>query len=210
MKNMKNTGSLFVMTALTVIFFTGSARSADFGTETQALITKTITQAIDANINRVASGDSTDQTMIKKIQSSMMTKISDTVKQNTAARKRAAVIETCMECRAMQPIKIIVSGKSTFFDADIQERINQAMAKRIEETIRVISSDPAVARIVQDRMMVPRMAASPLRQEMQSFMMSKLLSVPSTMNVADNKTENTNSPLAKAKCTTTDSRFPNC
>ena len=217
MKNMKNPGSIVVIAVsavASILFFAASAScaalAADFGIETQNLITRSITRAIEANINNAATGDVSVQPMIREIQNSMMTKISDAVKQDTAVRKRAAVIETCMECRAMQPIELVVSGKSTFLDADIQERINQAMAKRITETIRVISSDPAVAGIVQERMMTQRMTASPLRQEMQPFIMSRLLSDPEAINVTDNTVGKADRSLAQASCPDTDSRFPNC
>ncbi|MDU9048993.1 MAG: hypothetical protein Q3M30_09080 [Candidatus Electrothrix sp. Rat3] len=210
MKNMKNKKSLLVTAVLTVIFFTGSARAADFATETQDLITQTITRVVEANINNAAAENVSGQTVVKDIQNSMMTKISDAVKQNTAARKRANVVQTCMECRVMQPIEVVVAGKSTLLSADVQERINQAMAKKIKETIRVISSDPAVARMVQDRMMVPRMAASPLRQDMQPFMMSKLLTDPNAMNMIGSQADNTNRQADKLTCTAGDAGFPNC
>jgi hypothetical protein len=148
--------------------------------------------------------------VVKDIQNSMMTKISDAVKQTTAARKRASVVQTCMECRVMQPIEVVVAGKSTFLSADIQERINQAMAKKIEETIRVVSSDPAVASMVQERMIVPRMAASPLRQAMQPFMMSKLLTDPNAMDVIGSQADNTGRQTNKLTCTAGDAGFPNC
>ena len=61
----------------------------------------------------------------------------------TAARKRASVVKTCMECRAMHPIKVVVSGQTTVLDADTQEIINQAIAKKVEATIWEISSDPS-------------------------------------------------------------------
>lgn len=207
MKSMKNKISLLITAVLTVIFFTGSARAADFGTKTQNLIPQTITQAVEANINNVAAGNVSSQTVFKEIQNSMMTKISDAVKQNTAERKRANVVKTCMECRVMQPIEVVVAGKSTFLDADIQERINQAMAKRIKETIRLVSSDPAIVRGVQERTMVPYMATSPLQQKMQPFMMSKLLSDSSAMI---SKASNTDRQADKLTCSDSDARFPNC
>ncbi|MCI5120316.1 MAG: hypothetical protein D3908_03810, partial [Candidatus Electrothrix sp. AUS4] len=151
-----------------------------------------------------------NQSMIQEIQNRMMTQISDAVKQNTAVRKRATVVETCMECRAMQPIKVVVSGQSSFLDADIQERINQTMAKRIEESIRVISSDPAVAGMVQERMMAQRMATNPLRQDMQPFIMSGLLPDQGIINVTNKNTGKRDNPLAKTTCSAADSRFPNC
>ena len=219
MKNMKNnTGRLFVTAVLTVIFLTGSARAADFGSETQNLMTETITRALEANINNMANnmannataGNVSSQPVLQEIQNRMMTQISGAIKENTAVRKRETVVATCLECRALQPIEVVVSGESPFLDADIQERINQAMAKRIEETIRVISSDPAVASMVQERMMAQRMATSPLQQDMQPFIMSGLLSDPGAINVANNTTEDANNPLTKATCSTTDSRYPNC
>jgi hypothetical protein len=211
MKNMKNNSSLLATSVVTVLFFTGSARAADFGTETQDLIMQTITRAVEANISNAAAGNVSGQTVAGEIQNSMMTKISDAVKQNTAARKRANVVQTCMECRVMQPIKVVMAEKkNTFLSADIQERINQAMAKKIEETIRVVSADPAVALMVQERMMAPRMAASPLRQAMQPFMMSRLLADPSAMNVIGNQTDNTAGQANKLSCSAGDAGFPNC
>lgn len=207
---MKNGKSIFAVAALTVIFWVGSANSADnsadFATETQNLIARTI----EANINNAVRNVGSDQTVFSEMQNRMMSTVSSAIKQNTAARKRAAVIETCMECRAMQPITFDITSRTVLFDAETQERINRAMAKRIEETIRVISSDPAVARSVQDKMMKERMAANPLRQNMQPFMMSRLFSDPTMINVAGKKDENSEKQPDKITCSAGDAGFPNC
>ncbi|MCI5208235.1 MAG: hypothetical protein D3910_05460 [Candidatus Electrothrix sp. ATG2] len=189
---MKRARSIFVMTALSIIFYAGPAMSEDFGTETQNLITQTI----EAAMNSAIQGGG-DQTVSSEMQSRMMSRVSNVVKQNTAARKRATVIETCMECRAMQPIKVVISNQTTFLDAETQKLVNQAMAKKIEETIRVISSDPVVARSVQEKMMSKRMATSPLREKMQPFIMGRLLSDSTEINFTEGNGINAESQLDK-------------
>jgi len=203
---MKRERNIFVMAALSIIFFAGSAISADFGTETQNLIAQTM----EAKINSAVQGVFSDQTVFNNMQNRMMSIVSDAVKQNTAARKRAAVIETCMECRAMQPIKVVISGRTTVLDADTQNIVNRAMAKKIEDTIRVISSDPAVARSVQEKMMKERMAASPLREKMQPFMMSNFIANPTEVSLAGKTYRNAKNQLNRARCSAADGRFPNC
>ncbi len=203
---MKRERNIFAMAALSIIFFAGSATSADFGTETQNLIAQTMV----AKINSAVQGISSDQTVFNNMQNRMMSIVSDAVKQNTAARKRAAVIETCMECRAMQPIKVVISGRTTVLDADTQNIVNRAMAKKIEDTIRVISSDPAVARSVQEKMMKERMAASPLREKMQPFMMSNFIANPTEVSLVGKTYRNAENQSKKARCSAADGRFPNC
>lgn len=207
---MKNRRIMLVVAALTVIFGSGSANSADFsadfGTETQNFVTRTI----EANINNAARNVGSGQTIFSDMQNRMMSMVSSAIKQDTAARKRATVIETCMECRVMQPIKFDVTSQTALFDAETQERINRAMAKRIEETIRVISSDPAVALSVQEMMMKERMATNPLRQNMQPFMMSRLFSDPSVINVAGSKNESAEKQPDKITCSAGDAGFPTC
>ena len=207
---MKNRRNMLVVAALAVIFWAGSANSADFfadfGTETQNLVTGTI----EANISNAVRNVGSDQTIFSEMQNRMMSMVSSAIKENTAARKRATVIETCMECRAMQPIRFDITSRTALFDAETQDRINRAMAKRIEDTIRVISSDPAVARSVQEKMMKERMAVNPLRQNMQPFMMSRLFSDPTMINVAGKKDENAEKQPEKITCSAGDAGFPNC
>ncbi|MCI5123299.1 MAG: hypothetical protein D3925_02175 [Candidatus Electrothrix sp. AR5] len=204
---MKKGRNIFVMAAaLSIIFFTGSAQSADFDTETQNLITQTM----EAKINSGVQGVFPDQTIFNKVQNRMMSTVSDVVKQNTAVRKRAAVVETCMECRAMQPLKVVISGQTTLLDADTQDIVNRAMAKKIEDTIREISSDPAVARSVQEKMMKERMATSPLRKKMQPFMVSNFMSHPTEVILIGKTNINAENQLDKIRCSAADGRFPNC
>jgi hypothetical protein len=203
---MKTRRNIFVMAALSIIFFTGSAKSADFGTETQNIIA----QAMEAQINSDVQGVFSDQTVFNKVQNRMMSTVSDVVKQNTAARKRANVVKTCMECRAMQPLKVVISGRTTLLDADTQDLVNRAMAKKIEATIREISSDPAVARSVLEKMMKERMATNPLQKKMQPFMMSNFISHPTEVVLVGKTNINADNQLEKTRCSAADGRFPNC
>jgi len=203
---MKKGRNIFVMAALSIIFFAGSAKSADFATETQNPIAQTMEAKINSTIQEIFS----DQTVFNQMQSRMMSTVSDAVKQNTAARKRANVVKTCMECRSMQPLKVIISGQTTLLDADTQDIVNRIMAKKIEDTIRVISSDPAVARSVQEKMMKERMATSPLQKKMRPFMISNFMSHPTEVSLVGKTHRNALKLLDKIRCSAVDGRFPNC
>ena len=144
--------------------------AATFAEETQELITQQMTARIDGNMQKILA----DQTTFPKMQRSMMTMVSETIKKNTAERKRATVVETCMECRTAKPLQVKITGRTTVLDADTQTIINQNMAIMIENTIREKSSDPAVARSVQERMMGERMPKSILRTKMQPYMMGAI------------------------------------
>ncbi len=115
-----------------------------------------------------------DQTILPKMQQSMMTMMSETIKKTTAERKRATVVETCMECRVGKPLNVEITSQTSILDADTQAIINQKMAAMIEDTIREKSSDPAVASSVQERMMGERMPKSILRTKMQPYMMGAI------------------------------------
>lgn len=155
----------------TCIFFTANPTWAvTFAEETQELITQQMTARIDGNMQKILA----DQTTFPKMQRSMMTMVSETIKKNTAERKRATVVETCMECRTAKPLQVKITGRTTVLDADTQTIINQNMAIMIENTIREKSSDPAVARSVQERMMGERMPKSILRTKMQPYMMGAI------------------------------------
>lgn len=168
---MKTGRNLIAMMAAGILFSAGSASAQTFAVETRDLAARTIKNKADSVMQQVIP----EQTALIEIQQRMMTTISEAIKKNTTERKRASVIATCMECRAMTPIKLVVSAQADVLDADTQAAVNQKMAEKIEATIRDISSDPAVARVVQDRMMTDRMKSNPLRTEMQPFMMSNIL-----------------------------------
>lgn len=204
---MKNKKIMIIVAAVAIMLGAGSVESAEFGTEDTQ---KIIGRVIEANISSVVQTTGSDQTIFNDMQNRMMSMISSAIKQDAAARKRATVIETCMECRAMQPIKYDVSTQTALFDAETQESVNQAMAKKIKETIRQISSNPAVALSVQKQMMKNRMATNPLQQKMQPFIMSKLLSDPTMINVASQQNENTGKQLEQTTCSAGDAGFPNC
>ena len=79
---MKNGKSIFAVAALTVIFWVGSANSAnladnsaDFATETQNLIARTI----EANINNAVRNVGSDQTVFSEMQNRMMSTIPSTI-----------------------------------------------------------------------------------------------------------------------------------
>ncbi|WP_339137088.1 MAG: hypothetical protein WGN25_03835 [Candidatus Electrothrix sp. GW3-4] len=203
---MKRGRNLLVIATLSIIFFSRPAISSEFGKETQNLMAQTMA----TKINNVVQNIFSDQTVFKNMQNNMMSIVSDTVKQNTAARKRARVVETCMECRAMQPIKVVISGQSSVLDAATQKMVNQVMAKKIEETIRVISSDPIVASSVQERMMKERMATNPLQEKMQPFMISRFMLEPTTVNIAQKNYNTAKKQLKNTSCSSGNPRLPNC
>ena len=199
---MKKGTNLLVMTAASIIFFAGSATAAT---------TRDLTaQTMETKINGVVQGVFSDQTVFTEMQSRMMVTINDSVKKNTAARKRASVVKTCMECRAMHPIKVVISGRTTVLDADTQGIINRAMAKKVEATIREISSDPAVASRIQEKMMKERMPTNPLREKMQPFMMSSIMNNPAEINVAGKNDTDAEKKLSKVTCPAVDGIQPNC
>ncbi len=203
---MKTTRILLITITAGIIFLTTSATATTFNSEAGDDMMRTMERRINNVVQEVFS----DQTAFTEMQGKMMATISDAVKKDTAVRKRATVVETCMECRAMQPIKVVVSGRTTVLDGDTQEIINQGMAKKVEKTIREFSSDPAVASNVQERTMKERMANNPLRYKMQPFMMGNIMGGPPEINVARKKNTTIESSLNKTSCPSGDGVFPSC
>ena len=171
---MKTSKSLMNILTAGIILSASVATAANYkislGADTQDLIsqnmTKKIHQAMRENI--------ADPALSGEIQTAMMAIISDTVKSSTAARKRATVIKTCMECRVGKPLKVVISGQVDILDTDTQNQINQNIAAVLEETIREKSADPAVAGLVQEKMMGERMQANFLREKIQPIMSAKM------------------------------------
>ncbi|MCI5162241.1 MAG: hypothetical protein D3917_09530 [Candidatus Electrothrix sp. AX5] len=157
-----------------LFFVANPTWAATFAKETQKLITQQVTAGINGNMQKILA----DQTILPKMQQSMMTMMSETIKKTTAERKRATVVETCMECRVGKPLNVEITSQISILDADTQAIINQKMAAMIEDTIRVKSSDPAVASSVQERMMGERMPKSILRTKMQPYMMGAIFASP--------------------------------
>ena len=215
---MKTRRNLIAMMAAGILFSTGSAGSASaqtFDTETRSFAT----QAMEKKVNSVVQKVFPDQTAFTEIQQRMMATASEAVKKSTAARKSASVIETCMECRAMTPIKFVVSAQTDMLDAETQAAVNRKMAEKIEATIHEISSDPAVARVVQGRMMQERMKSNPLRTGMQPFMMSNILNSTETSTAINAAERNRrvalvksilNREMRKETCSGGDGAQPNC
>jgi hypothetical protein len=153
-----------------LLFTANPTWAATFAEETQNLITQQVTAGINGNMQKILA----DQTILPKMQQSMMTMMSETIKKNTAERKRETVVKTCMECRVGKPLKVEITSRTSILDADTQTIINRKMAAMIEDTIREKSSDPAVARSVQERMMGERMSKSILQTKMQPYMMGAI------------------------------------
>ncbi len=157
-----------------ILFLTTPALARTIDNDTQQRINQRMTDKITENIKQGFA----DKTTFLNMQDSMMTIMSETIKKNTAARKRATVVQTCMECRAGKPLKIEVTGKTAILDLDTQTIINQKMAIMIEETMRETSSIPAVARSVQKKMMDERMKNNILRPKLQPYMMGTIFGSP--------------------------------
>ena len=172
MKSLKN---LMGLATVGIILSASIATAANYqislGNDTQDLISqnmaKKMKQAMAENI--------ADPALSGEIQNSMSSIISDAIKLNTATRKRASVVQTCMECRVGKPIKVVISGKVDILDTDTQVIINQNMAKMVAGTIRENSSDPAVARIIQEEMMGKKMQGNALREQIQPMMQAEIL-----------------------------------
>ncbi|MCW5202652.1 hypothetical protein VT98_10394 [Candidatus Electrothrix communis] len=160
----------FIALTACILLAANPTWAATFAEETQELITQQMTARINGNMQKMLA----DQTIFSKMQQSMMTMTSKTIKKSTAERKRATVVETCMECRTAKPLKVKITGRTTILDADTQAIINQKMAAMVTDTIRKNSSDPTVARSVQEKMMGERMPKSILRTKMQPYMMGAI------------------------------------
>ncbi|XOF32161.1 MAG: hypothetical protein ACL93V_08860 [Candidatus Electrothrix sp. YB6] len=215
---MKTGRNFIAMMAAGILFSTGSAGSASaqtFDAETRNLAAQTMEKKANSVVLKVFP----DQTAFSEIQQRMMATASEAVKKSTAARKSASVIETCMECRAMTPIEFVVSAQTDVLDAETQAAVNRKMAEKIKTTIQEISSDPAVARVVQGRMMQERMKDNPLRAGMQPVMMSNILNSTET-STAINVTERNrriaivksilNRELNRETCSDKNDGQPNC
>ena len=163
--------TLLIALTACILFAAHPTWAATFAEETQELITQQMTAKIDGNMQKILA----DQTISQKMQKSMMTKISGMIKKTTAERKRATVVETCMECRVGKPLKVEITGLTTIEDTGTRTIIKRKMAEMMVDTIRVKSSDPAVARSVQKRMMDERMSKSILQANMQPYMMGVIL-----------------------------------
>ncbi|MCI5144578.1 MAG: hypothetical protein D3923_03410 [Candidatus Electrothrix sp. AR3] len=191
---MKTSKNLLSILTAGIILSASVATAANYkislGADTQDLIsqnmTKKIHQAMRENI--------ADPALSGEIQNAMMTIISDTVKSSTAARKRAAVVKSCMECRVGKPLKVVISGQVDILDADTQTQINQNMAAVLEETIREKSSDPAVAGLVLEKMMGERMQVNFLREKMQPIMAAKMLGLSDEEHLAQEEEVHPQSP----------------
>ena len=153
-----------------IFFLTTPALALTIDIDTQQRINQRMTDKITENIEQGFA----DKTTFLNMQDSMMTMMSDTIKKDTAARKRATVVQTCMECRVGKPLKIKITGQTAIMDLDTQTIINQKMATMIEETMREISSTPAVARSVQKKMMDERMKVNILRPKLQPYIMDRV------------------------------------
>ncbi|MCI5145861.1 MAG: hypothetical protein D3923_10110, partial [Candidatus Electrothrix sp. AR3] len=114
---MKTSKSIMNILTAGIILSASVATAANYkislGADTQDLISqnmsKKIYQAMRENI--------ADPALSGEIQNAMIAIISDTVKSSTAARKRAAVVKTCMECRVGKPLKVVISGQVDILDA---------------------------------------------------------------------------------------------
>ncbi len=150
-----------------ILFFTTPTLALTIDLDTQEFINQRMVDKITTNVDQGFS----DKAIFLNMQDSMMAMMSETIKKNTAERKRATVIQTCMECRVGKPLKVEITGQTAILDLDTQKIINQKMTTMVEETMRKISSTPAVALSVQKRMMDERMKGNILRTKLQPYMM---------------------------------------
>jgi hypothetical protein len=159
-----------IILTVAILFFATPALALTIDRDTQQLINQRMKDKITQNVEQGFANEA----IFLNMQDSMMAIMSETIKKNTAARKRATVVQTCMECRVGKPLKIEVTGKTAILDMDTQAIINQKMAAMVEETMRKISSTPAVALSVQKKMMNERMKDNILRIKLQPYMMGMI------------------------------------
>ena len=95
------------------------------------------------------------------------------IKNKTAERKRLNPVEVCMQCR-VEPIKITLSNQGTSIGSETQALVNQKMVAMVKGTIQKHSSDPAVVRIIQEKMMGERMQKNLIQEKMQPMIMERM------------------------------------